>query len=76
MWVRGLKPIGHLFYPLEEMSHPMWVRGLKLAIVNDKGGVGKSHPMWVRGLKQFFVLTVQSYKLKPRIIVLASNIPI
>ena len=36
----------------------------------------KSHPMWVRGLKQFFVLTVQSYKPKPRIIVLASNIPI
>ena len=35
-----------------------------------------SHPMWVRGLKQFFVLTVQSYKPKPRIIVLASNIPI
>ena len=36
----------------------------------------ESHPMWVRGLKQFFVLTVQSYKPKPRIIVLASNIPI
>ena len=36
----------------------------------------RSHPMWVRGLKQFFVLTVQSYKPKPRNIVLASNIPI
>ena len=32
-------------------SHPMWVRGLKLAyqkIINDHY---KSHPMWVRGLK-------------------------
>ena len=32
-------------------SHPMWVRGLKLAyqkIVNDHY---KSHPMWVRGVK-------------------------
>ena len=38
--------------------------------------VCSSHPMWVRGLKQFFVLTVQSYKPKPRNIVLASNIPI
>ena len=58
------------------LSHPMWVRGLKLTIQKQGGMQIMSHPMWVRGLKQFFVLTVQSYKPKPRIIVLASNIPI
>ena len=59
-----------------EESHPMWVRGLKQKLANQYLRIGMSHPMWVRGLKQFFVLTVQSYKPKPRIIVLASNIPI
>ena len=34
------------------MSHPMWVRGLKL--IQPIGTINylKSHPMWVRGLKQ------------------------
>ena len=34
-----------------ELSHPVWVRGLKRAV----GAVGcrgcRSHPVWVRGLK-------------------------
>ena len=57
-------------------SHPMWVRGLKLRLTDCHLSKTMSHPMWVRGLKQFFVLTVQSYKPKPRIIVFDSNIPI
>ncbi len=33
------------------MSHPTWVRGLKLQVSSTKRGRGKSHPTWVRGLK-------------------------
>ena len=54
----------------------MWVRGLKPRLKRQIEVNKLSHPMWVRGLKQFFVLTVQSYKPKLWIIVLASNIPI
>ena len=30
MWVRGLKPRLKLVFRLANLSHPMWVRGLKL----------------------------------------------
>ena len=33
------------------LSHPMWVRGLKLAAVAVGETKAQSHPMWVRGLK-------------------------
>ena len=33
------------------MSHPMWVRGLKLRQLGEIQALSKSHPMWVRGLK-------------------------
>ena len=33
------------------MSHPTWVRGLKLEAVAVKLTDGESHPTWVRGLK-------------------------
>ena len=33
------------------MSHPMWVRGLKLAVGAHTAHRVRSHPMWVRGLK-------------------------
>ena len=33
------------------MSHPMWVRGLKLLYQRIVDGELLSHPMWVRGLK-------------------------
>ena len=33
------------------MSHPMWVRGLKLLILALVRILVLSHPMWVRGLK-------------------------
>ena len=35
-----------------ELSHPMWVRGLKLFGSLRYVEIFMSHPMWVRGLKQ------------------------
>ena len=35
------------------MSHPTWVRGLKLLHVADGPNGVRSHPTWVRGLKLF-----------------------
>ena len=34
------------------MSHPVWVRGLKLEKSENEARGSKSHPVWVRGLKQ------------------------
>ena len=34
------------------MSHPVWVRGLKLLADVRQVSLGESHPVWVRGLKQ------------------------
>ena len=36
---------------ISEMSHPMWVRGLKHTHVYKDMKYIESHPMWVRGLK-------------------------
>ena len=33
------------------MSHPVWVRGLKLEVTLSNNSDYKSHPVWVRGLK-------------------------
>ena len=33
------------------MSHPVWVRGLKLTTNEVAKYLGVSHPVWVRGLK-------------------------
>ena len=33
------------------MSHPVWVRGLKLNQYEDIKKLLASHPVWVRGLK-------------------------
>ena len=33
------------------MSHPTWVRGLKLIGLGYNPSVDESHPTWVRGLK-------------------------
>ena len=35
------------------MSHPVWVRGLKLWPLHETLTDTTSHPVWVRGLKQF-----------------------
>ena len=47
------------------MSHPTWVRGLKLSASVPLERVNPSHPTWVRGLKlimfYFFDLTMQSH---------------
>ena len=36
---------------LDIESHPAWVCGLKLAIINIFYNIYKSHPAWVCGLK-------------------------
>ena len=36
------------------MSHPTWVRGLKLLLCDNIEHLIKSHPTWVRGLKPFY----------------------
>ncbi len=33
------------------MSHPVWVRGLKLRLRSARVRPLRSHPVWVRGLK-------------------------
>ena len=33
------------------LSHPTWVRGLKLLIYGTVVNIDRSHPTWVRGLK-------------------------
>ena len=33
------------------MSHPTWVRGLKLSLISCNQRINMSHPTWVRGLK-------------------------
>ena len=37
------------------MSHPTWVRGLKLVSLRTHGSAHPSHPTWVRGLKLMLV---------------------
>ena len=34
-----------------DVSHPVWVRGLKLEVTLSNNSDYKSHPVWVRGLK-------------------------
>ena len=40
------------------VSHPMWVRGLKLIISHRASLRVGSHPMWVRGLKLLWLNVV------------------
>ena len=35
------------------MSHPVWVRGLKLTFYHWSFTSNQSHPVWVRGLKLY-----------------------
>ena len=37
----------------QTVSHPMWVRGLKLTSKSEIVIIRLSHPMWVRGLKPY-----------------------
>ena len=41
--------------PVQTKSHPTWVRGLKLAVLDIVSRSFPSHPTWVRGLKLFFL---------------------
>ena len=40
------------------MSHPVWVRGLKLPYDNSCTQTFLSHPVWVRGLKQLGTIPI------------------
>ena len=41
------------------MSHPTWVRGLKLEPAQGYASSTESHPTWVRGLKLcIFAITI------------------
>ena len=41
-----------LYLPLfSYKSHPVWVRGLKLELIECLVYYTRSHPVWVRGLK-------------------------
>ena len=42
------------------MSHPTWVRGLKLAWSKYLDENYQSHPTWVRGLKHFVIMTTSA----------------
>ena len=48
-WIETLYPMVVSRY---KVSHPVWVRGLKLEIRRLYNLVKVSHPVWVRGLKQ------------------------
>ena len=39
------------YSPSYSVSHPTWVRGLKLLFYNFIRRINQSHPTWVRGLK-------------------------
>ena len=50
------------------MSHPVWVRGLKLIISETNAALYESHPVWVRGLKRSWLcFIVKRYAVAPRV---------
>ena len=50
------------------VSHPMWVRGLKLESMRTSNEILGSHPMWVRGLKLFSLrLLFGSLRVAPHV---------
>ena len=54
-WIETFAILIHVYC---NMSHPSWVRGLKLVSVNNLLRNALSHPSWVRGLKLVLVLLV------------------
>ena len=51
---------------VDNLSHPMWVRGLKLDIAGCSDSDKLSHPMWVRGLKPTLCdIPVDGFKVAP-----------
>ena len=50
------------------MSHPVWVRGLKLLLLTHESLHIKSHPVWVRGLKHAVIFNrVRLGQVAPRV---------
>ena len=50
-----------------QLSHPVWVRGLKQVAVVMQHQVITSHPVWVRGLKLLHVSNRASHYVAPRV---------
>ena len=51
VWIETLHKLR--CYPAQRQSHPSWVCGLKLNIVNTVFSNLLSHPSWVCGLKPY-----------------------
>ena len=50
------------------MSHPVWVRGLKLDVQQKQYDNLVSHPVWVRGLKpETATITYAGHLVAPRV---------
>ena len=43
------------------MSHPVWVRGLKLTLSRMYNSISASHPVWVRGLKLIYCVASKEF---------------
>ena len=56
-WFLGLNHQEHLIEEKQTVSHPTWVRGLKLHYEGLWGTSAVSHPTWVRGLKSFEIVS-------------------
>ena len=53
---------------MQNMSHPVWVRGLKHMDSKSKFTKGLSHPVWVRGLKQPLTINMhRRFRVAPRV---------
>ena len=61
-WIETLTPS---LFASSAWSHPMWVRGLKPAMLNVEQGGEPSHPMWVRGLKRMSFSSTLMYHVAP-----------
>ena len=59
-WIETIRPMSITGEP---MSHPTWVRGLKLGYGDLSHFDDMSHPTWVRGLKPNAVLQDQQAEL-------------
>ena len=64
-WIETAHTRGDL---IDYVSHPVWVRGLKLFIQINPSPLEMSHPVWVRGLKQDAIYDAQQVNVvAPRV---------
>ena len=61
-----MKPVINAKEDIDKLSHPTWVRGLKLEYADAVDYEEWSHPTWVRGLKQSVTeSTAQALEVAP-----------